>query len=57
MLSGIGPAAHLAEHGLRVVADRPGVGANLQDHLEVYIQQASLKPVTLYRTTISSRRR
>ena len=32
-----------------VVADRPGVGANLQDHLELYIQQASLKPVTLYR--------
>ena len=39
MLSGIGPAAHLAEHGIDVVADRPGVGANLQDHLELYIQQ------------------
>ena len=38
MLSGIGPAAHLAEHGIAVVADRPGVGANLQDHLEVYMQ-------------------
>ena len=49
MLSGIGPAAHLAEHGLAVVADRPGVGANLQDHLELYIQMASKKPVTLYR--------
>jgi choline dehydrogenase len=49
MLSGIGPAAHLAEHGLPVVADRPGVGANLQDHLELYVQQASLKPITLYR--------
>jgi len=49
MLSGIGPAAHLAEHGIAVLADRPGVGANLQDHLEVYIQQASLQPVTLYR--------
>ncbi len=49
MLSGIGPGAHLSEHGLPVVADRPGVGANLQDHLEVYVQQASLKPVTLYR--------
>ncbi len=48
MLSGIGPAAHLAEHGLPVVADRPGVGANLQDHLELYIQMRSLKPVTLY---------
>ena len=49
MLSGIGPGAHLAEHGLQVVADRPGVGGNLQDHLEVYVQQASLQPVTLYR--------
>jgi choline dehydrogenase len=49
MLSGIGPAAHLAEHGIPVVADRPGVGRNLQDHLELYIQQACLRPVTLYR--------
>ncbi len=39
MLSGIGPAAHLKEHGIDLVADRPGVGQNLQDHLEVYIQQ------------------
>ncbi len=48
MLSGIGPAAHLAEHGIDVVADRPGVGQNLQDHLELYIQQAATKPVTLF---------
>ena len=48
MLSGIGPAGHLAEHGIEVVADREGVGANLQDHLELYIQMKSLKPVTLY---------
>ena len=47
MLSGIGPAAHLRENGIAVVADRPGVGQNLQDHLELYIQQESLKPVTL----------
>jgi len=33
MLSGIGPAAHLAEHGIDVVVDAPDVGANLQDHL------------------------
>jgi choline dehydrogenase len=33
MLSGIGPAAHLAEHGIPVLVDSPGVGANLQDHL------------------------
>jgi len=49
MLSGIGPAAHLAEHGIEVVADRAGVGQNLQDHLELYIQYASKKPITLYR--------
>ena len=48
MLSGIGPAAHLAEHGIDVIADRPGVGQNLQDHLELYIQQAATKPVTLF---------
>jgi len=49
MLSGIGPAAHLAEHGIEVVADRPGVGGNLQDHLEVYIQMAASQPITLYK--------
>nr|MCE2748979.1 GMC oxidoreductase [Rhodobacter sp.] len=49
MLSGIGPAAHLADHGIPVIADRPGVGANLQDHLEVYLQFAASRPVTLYR--------
>ncbi|MFA6154225.1 choline dehydrogenase [Mesorhizobium sp.] len=47
MLSGIGPAEHLREHGVAVVADRPGVGRNLQDHLELYIQQESLQPITL----------
>ena len=49
MLSGIGPAGHLAEHGIPVIADRPGVGANLQDHLEVYMQYASRKPITLFK--------
>lgn len=49
MLSGIGPAAQLQQHGIEVVADRPGVGANLQDHLEVYFQVKSKKPITLYR--------
>ncbi len=49
MLSGIGPAAHLTEHGIDVVADRPGVGQNLQDHLELYIQQACTQPITLYK--------
>ena len=49
MLSGIGPAAHLREHGIDVVADRPGVGANLQDHLEIYMQFAASQPITLYK--------
>jgi choline dehydrogenase len=33
MLSGLGPAAHLAEHGIAVIADLPGVGQDLQDHM------------------------
>ncbi|WP_431300516.1 choline dehydrogenase [Tabrizicola sp. BL-A-41-H6] len=49
MLSGIGPGAHLAEHGIPVLADRAGVGANLQDHLEIYMQFAASQPVTLYK--------
>ena len=49
MLSGIGSAAHLGEHGIDVVADRPGVGQNLQDHLELYIQQACTQPITLFK--------
>ena len=49
MLSGIGPAQHLEEHGIELVADRPGVGQNLQDHLELYIQMAASQPVSLYK--------
>ena len=49
MLSGIGPAEHLKEMGIPVVADRPGVGQNLQDHLELYIQQACTLPITLFK--------
>ncbi|OZB17214.1 MAG: choline dehydrogenase [Rhodobacterales bacterium 34-62-10] len=49
MLSGIGPAGHLAAHGIPVIADRPGVGANLQDHLELYIQMAASQPISLYK--------
>ncbi|MBN9668933.1 choline dehydrogenase [Roseibium aggregatum] len=49
LLSGIGPSEHLKEKGIDVVADRPGVGANLQDHLELYLQQASTQPITLYK--------
>ncbi|MFP4275293.1 MAG: choline dehydrogenase [Paracoccaceae bacterium] len=49
MLSGIGPAEELAAHGIALRADRPGVGRNLQDHLELYIQMAASQPVSLYR--------
>lgn len=47
MLSGVGPAAHLQSHGIKVRANRPGVGQNLQDHLELYIQVACKKPISL----------
>ena len=46
-LSGVGDAGHLQSLGIDVVADLPGVGANLQDHLEVYIQYASKLPVSI----------
>ena len=49
MLSGIGPAQHLRDHGIDVVADRAGVGQNLQDHLELYIQMAASQPVSLFK--------
>jgi choline dehydrogenase len=48
LLSGIGPAEELRSLGIDVVADRPGVGRNLQDHLELYIQQACREPITLH---------
>ena len=47
-LSGLGPAAELAAHGIALVQDLPGVGENLQDHLEFYFQMACREPVTLY---------
>jgi choline dehydrogenase len=47
-LSGVGPGGELARLDIPVVADRAGVGDNLQDHLEFYFQVASKKPVTLY---------
>jgi len=49
MLSGIGPAHHLKEMGVAPLLDRPGVGGNLQDHLELYIQQACIQPITLFK--------
>lgn len=49
MLSGIGPADHLREHGIDVLQDIPMLGQNLQDHLEAHIQIETDKPVSLNR--------
>jgi choline dehydrogenase len=46
-ISGVGPADHLRGIGVDVVADLPGVGENLQDHLEVYVQHSSTQPVSM----------
>ena len=48
MLSGIGPANHLTDLDIPIVQDLPGVGENLQDHLEIYLQMECLKPISLY---------
>ena len=47
-LSGVGNAAELAALGIEAVHDLPGVGENLQDHLEVYVQHACTQPVSMY---------
>lgn len=54
MLSGVGPGSHLAHHGLRPIVDLPGVGQNLQDHLDVMVvhqgkraRSTGLTPLTL----------
>ena len=46
-LSGVGPADLLRSHDVDVVVDLPGVGENLQDHLEVYVQHACSRPVSM----------
>ncbi|MGG2395430.1 choline dehydrogenase [Pseudomonas sp. SH1-B] len=46
--SGVGPAALLNELDIPLVHELPGVGQNLQDHLEMYLQYACTKPVSLY---------
>ena len=50
LLSGIGPAEELRAAGVAVRHDLPGVGENLMDHLELYIQMECTKPVTLFPT-------
>ena len=46
-LSGIGAASELRALGIDVISDLPGVGENLQDHLEVYVQHSSTQPVSM----------
>ncbi|GAB7024234.1 choline dehydrogenase [Salidesulfovibrio brasiliensis] len=47
-LSGIGNGAELSQLGIDMVQDLPGVGENLQDHLELYVQYACKKPVSMF---------
>ena len=49
MLSGVGPADELTSQGITVRHELPGVGSNLMDHLEIYVQQACSRPISLYR--------
>ncbi len=51
MLSGIGPADHLREHGIDVSIDLPGVGQNLHDHPLISLKYACTKPVTPHNLT------
>lgn len=55
MLSGIGPAAQLAEHGLPVVVDSPGVGSDLSEHPLVYMTFAAREPNSFLRALRSDR--
>ena len=50
-LSGIGPADELKAHGIALKHHLPGVGENLQDHLELYFQLECTQPITLYAAT------
>lgn len=47
LLSGIGPADHLHAHDIDVLSDLPGVGANLQDHLNIPVGYYSTQPISL----------
>jgi choline dehydrogenase len=47
MLSGLGPAAHLQQHGIAVIKDMPGVGTHLHDHFNTYVAYRCAQPVTM----------
>jgi choline dehydrogenase len=57
MLSGIGPAAHLAQHGIAMVHDLPGVGRNLQDHYSAPIKLKAAQPITVNDVMLSNFRK
>jgi choline dehydrogenase len=57
MLSGIGPAAHLNDHGVAVVHDLPGVGQNLQDHYSASIKVKAALPITVNDVMLSNFRK
>ena len=56
MLSGIGPGAHLAEHGIAVARDLPGVGQNLNDHPDYVLKWRAARPVSVWPQTRFPRR-
>jgi len=47
MLSGLGPAEHLRQHGIAVIKDMPGVGSHLHDHFNTYVAYRCTQPVTM----------
>jgi choline dehydrogenase-like flavoprotein len=47
MLSGLGPAAHLLQHGIKVIKDMPGIGSHLHDHFNTYVAYKCSQPVTM----------
>ena len=55
MLSGIGPGDELKRHGVPVIHELPGVGRNLQDHVDCVLAYTCTKPVTLYRNLRADR--
>jgi choline dehydrogenase len=57
MLSGIGPAAHLGQHGIAVMHDLPGVGQNLQDHYSAPIKLKAAQPITVNDVMLSNLRK
>ncbi|MEL6567348.1 MAG: choline dehydrogenase [Pseudomonadota bacterium] len=56
MLSGIGPQAELARHGIETVLDVPGIGANLQDHLDVVVVNEMTQNLSAYSTQAGLKR-